>query len=130
MGAIKTPLSPGYERGIMARSIMEPSGAYECYHCGDTRNLEEHHIFFGEKHRKLSEHYGLKVHLCHGCHRYAKTGVHGGNKELDAELKQEAQELFEEKYSHELFMKVFQKNYITEKKQPIEPGFIWLPEEE
>ena len=59
-----------------------------------------------------------------------KTGVHGGNKELDAELKQEAQELFEEKYSHELFMKVFQKNYITEKKQPIAPGFIWLPEEE
>ena len=42
----------GDEGGVMARSIMEPRGAYECYNCGDTRNLEEHHVFFGIKAKK------------------------------------------------------------------------------
>lgn len=111
----------------MSRSIMEPRGAYECYNCGDTRNLEEHHIFYGQRNRKLSEHYGLKVHLCPGCHRHAKTGIHGGNKELDHQLKREAQELFESLYSHELFMETFQRNYIEKKQEAKEPnGIQWI----
>lgn len=99
----------------MSKSIMEPSGAYECWNCGDTRNLEQHHIFYGSKHRKMSEHYGLKVHLCPGCHRYLKTGVHGGNTDLNRQLKQEGQRVFEAKYSHELFVQKFQKNYLEPK---------------
>lgn len=110
---------------------MEPRGAYECYICGDTRNLEEHHIFYGTKHRKLSEHYGLKVHLCPACHRYSRTGVHGGNQELGDRLKQQAQEAFERKFSHELFMDVFGRNYISEEEPAkTENGFIWLDEVE
>ena len=87
------------------KSIMEPRGAYECYNCGDTRNLEEHHIFYGTRNRKKSEHYGLKVHLCPGCHRHKKTGVHGGNAELDACLKKEAERLFEKNTAESCFMK-------------------------
>lgn len=116
----------------MARSIMEPRGAYECYHCGDTRDLEEHHIFFGNKQRKKSEHYGLKVHLCPGCHRYHKTGVHGGNIKLDAWLKEEAQRAFEKKYSRELFYKEFGRYYAEEADEAAngqqESGFIWMEE--
>ena len=75
MGTDGTTFQEGDE---MSKSVMEPHGAYECYNCGDTRNPEEHHIFYGQRNRKLSEHYGLKVHLCPGCHRNLKTGVHGG----------------------------------------------------
>ena len=84
MGTDGTTFQEGDE---MSKSVMEPHGAYECYNCGDTRNPEEHHIFYGQRNRKLSEHYGLKVHLCPGCHRNLKTGVHGGNRELDKRLK-------------------------------------------
>lgn len=117
----------------MARSIMEPRGAYECYNCGDTRNLEEHHIFYGTKHRKKSEHYGLKVHLCPGCHRHKKTGVHGGNTALDKRLKEEAEQIFEKKYSRELFREEFGRYYAEEKNKEAkgqqENGFIWMEEE-
>ena len=87
----------------MSKSIMEAPGTQECWNCGDTRNLEVHHVFYGTRARKKSEHYGLKVHLCPGCHRWMKTGIHGGNHELDIRLKQEAERLFESKYSRELF---------------------------
>lgn len=107
---------------------MEPRGVGVCYQCGDTRNLEEHHIFYGQNNRKRSEHYGLKVHLCPGCHRYAGTGVHGGNTELDRQLKQAAQQIFEALYSHETFMEEFGKNYLTKKQEPRaeKNGFQWL----
>lgn len=114
----------------MARSIMEPRGAYECYNCGDTRHLEEHHVFFGNKQKKKSEHYGLKVHLCPGCHRHKKTGVHGGNTVLDKRLKEEAERIFEKKYSRELFYEEFGRYYTEEKeaKEQPENGFIRLEE--
>ena len=48
-----------------------------CYFCGAVSNLESHHIFFGEKNRKWSEKYGLKVWLCHYDHRDNLNGVHG-----------------------------------------------------
>lgn len=94
----------------MSKSILEPKKVFECFSCGDTRNLEEHHVFFG-KNRKMSEHYGLKIHLCPACHR-SHLGIHGGNVELDQELKTFAQKTFEKKYSHELFMEKFGRNYL------------------
>lgn len=124
MGTDGTTFQEGDE---MSKSVMEPHGAYECYNCGDTRNPEEHHIFYGQRNRKLSEHYGLKVHLCLGCHRNLKTGVHGGNRELDKRLKEEAQELFEAKYGHAFFMQTFGKNYLGDKPvKPEENGFQWI----
>ena len=107
----------------MSKSIMEPKGAYQCWNCGDTRNLEVHHIFFGVRARKKSEQYGQKVHLCPACHRYAKTGVHGGNKELDLSLKQEAEKLFEQKYGRELFRQEFGRFYTDENAENMNQGF-------
>lgn len=95
----------------MSKSIVEKNGAAECFVCGWTRDLETHHIFYGNPNRKKSEHYGLKVHLCARHHRSGK-GVHGGNREMDLKLKQLGQKLFEEKYNHEKFMEEFGKNWL------------------
>jgi hypothetical protein len=38
--------------------------------------------------------------------------LHDRNKELDYQLKKDAQRAFEEKYSHEEFMRIFKKNYL------------------
>ena len=96
----------------MSRSIMEPRGTYECYNCQDTRNLEEHHIFYGPN-RKLSEHYGLKVHLCYVCHEDNVRGIHGQNKELRERLQKEGQQAFERTHGdREEFRKIFGKNYL------------------
>ncbi len=83
----------------------------ECIVCGSW-NVEDHHIFFGQGKRKLSEKYGLKVWLCPSHHRET-NGVHGrdGHK-LDIELKQLGQKAFEWKHSREDFMKVFGRNYL------------------
>lgn len=82
----------------------------ECWVCGNP-HTEEHHVFFGNPGRALSTKYGLTVRLCAAHHRNSKVGVHF-NKALDNELKQWGQEVFENQYSHEEFMRVFGKNYL------------------
>lgn len=92
----------------MTKSII--SNEKECFLCGRQINLERHHIMAGTANRKLSEKYGLWVYLCHDCH----TGVDGAqyNAVAGLELKQTAQRVFENKYSHEFWMDVFRKNYL------------------
>lgn len=64
------------------------SNKKECFICQSQINLEEHHIFFGNANRRLSEKDGLKVWLCVEHHR-GTNGVHGKNgNELDHRLKQ------------------------------------------
>lgn len=85
-----------------------------CWSCGKTAGpFEEHHIFFGP-YRSQSERFGLKVLLCPECHRSQPGGVHGGNRELDLRLKRMAQKRFEEMFGHELFMKIFGRNWLDE----------------
>ena len=83
----------------------------ECIVCGSW-NVEDHHIFFGQAKRKISEEYGLKVWLCPTHHR-GTQGVHGrdGHK-LDIELKQLGQKAFEWKHTREEFIEKFNKNYL------------------
>ena len=83
----------------------------ECYLCGTTTGLENHHCIHGSGWRKLADSYGLTVWLCSYHHRDSKQGVHG-NRELDLKLKRKAQEVFEEKHGHEKFMKIFGRNYL------------------
>ena len=92
----------------MSKSIMQ--NKKQCSLCGRQSYLEKHHIISGTANRKLSERYGLWVYLCHSCH----TGDGGAQyeKELNLRLKQEAQKIFEEKYSHDLWMETFRKNYL------------------
>lgn len=83
----------------------------ECFVCGTTLNIHDHHVFFGTANRKMSEKYGLKVFLCQEHH----TGSHGVhfNKALDEGLKMLAQAKFEEHYgSREDFIKEFGKSVL------------------
>lgn len=99
----------------MSKSIMEEPGTRICYACGCYAShgyLHEHHIFGGPN-RKLSEKYGLKVHLCYVCHEDNVRGIHGQNKELRERLQKEGQQAFERKHGdREEFMKIFGKNYL------------------
>ena len=83
----------------------------ECWVCGTTQDIHEHHIIYGTANRRLSEKYGLKVWLCAKHHNMSKDGVHQ-NRELDLRLKQLAQKRFEEEYPNEDFLKVFGRNFL------------------
>lgn len=82
-----------------------------CFLCrrwlGDSGEL--HHIFGGAN-RKVSDKYGLVVKLCHTCHNEPPYGVHH-NRENELRLKRFGQKAFEDIYGHEMFMKLFGRNY-------------------
>ena len=91
------------------QSILVGSMEY-CMVCGRP-NPEEHHVFFGISNRKWSEKYKLKVPLCGEHHRGSDLSPHF-NKEFDLQLKQYAQERFQEEYPDLNFREIFGKNYI------------------
>ncbi|MDW5300726.1 MAG: hypothetical protein SA378_11430 [Sedimentibacter sp.] len=80
-----------------------------CFICQSTRDLQEHHCFFGTANRKQSDKYRMTIPLCIDCHTGPK-GVHN-NHQLDLYIKRYAQLQFEKEYSFEEFMKIFGKNY-------------------
>ncbi len=93
----------------MAKSIMQRE--QESYLSGRTDSLEEHHIFYGQGRRKLSERYGLKVWLTHDEHNEPPDGVHF-NQAARRALERAGQEAFERKYPELNFMRIFGKNYL------------------
>ncbi len=92
----------------MTRSILQDEKV--CYLCPRSFGLEKHHILSGVANRRLSEKYGLWVYLCQEHH----TGKKGAQyeKDLNRLLKQQAQIAFEAIHGHDLWMKVFRKNYL------------------
>lgn len=82
----------------------------ECWVCGKTRYLEEHHCMGGNPNRKNSEKYGLKIWLCLEHHR-GQTGVHNDQALCDF-VHQVAQQAFEKEHSREEFMTIFGRNYL------------------
>ena len=82
-----------------------------CFRCQKALPLEEHHIFYGNPGRRLSEKYGLKVHLCHECHNMPPSGIHFNSHE-DLVLKKLGQEKFIEVFPDKDFMSIFGRNYI------------------
>ena len=102
----------------MAGSIMHNKQEGTCYLCmllkGDydtRRHLQEHHVMSGTANRKLSERYGLKVYLCLEHHTAGPEAVHN-NAGLQRMLQENAQRIFEKKYSHGKWMEVFGRNFI------------------
>lgn len=90
-----------------------------CYRCGRQGQTEKHHIFGGAN-RKLSEKYGLTVHLCHHCHNEPPDGAHFSKETADW-LHRIGQQAFEvNRYkdgstweeAREEFMDIFGKNYL------------------
>lgn len=92
----------------MAKSILQTQR--ECYYCGDTRDLELHHVFGGAN-RKKSTRYGLTLYLCRACHNEPPHGVHF-DIVRNYELKRMGQQAFERIYGHGRFMEEFGKNYL------------------
>lgn len=93
------------------RKSMLVDDMEHCIVCGTTRNIHIHHVIQGTANRKKSDKYDLVVPLCAEHHNMSNNGVHF-NKHLDTKLKKWAQRKFEEKYSHELWMATFHRNYL------------------
>lgn len=91
----------------MVDSIIQ-TGEKQCFISGSRINLDLHHCVHGGANRKLADKYGLWVWLRHDIH----MRLHDQDKDLDRKLEQLAQKAFEEKYSHELWMNIFRKNYL------------------
>lgn len=101
----------------MAKSIIHNKQDGTCYLCmlqnNDyaRRTTQEHHAIFGNSGRNLSEKWGLKVYLCLQHHTAGPMAVHN-NQEQARLLQRKAQETFEEKYSHQMWMQIFGRNYL------------------
>ena len=79
-----------------------------CYVCGSPYT-EIHHIFMGTGNRAQSEKYGLVVDLCRKHHEQVHREP---NRGLDLELKEQAQEYFEEHYGgRDAFIKTFGRSW-------------------
>jgi len=72
---------------------------------------ELHEVFYGRGQRQKSIKYKMQVRLCMKHHRTSPQAVHQ-NPKFDAQLKREAQMRFENQYSHDEFMKIFNRNYL------------------
>jgi hypothetical protein len=92
-------------------SIMQ--NKKRCYVCGLYAPVEEHHIFFGNPNRRISEENGFKVWLCAEHHR-GTMGVHGKlGHVLDIKLKQECEKKYLNKeHTIEEFIRLIGKNYL------------------
>lgn len=96
-----------------------------CFACDCIGHTEYHHIFFGNKHRKIADREGLTCHLCLECHK-GTNGVHGKNGHaLDLMLKEIAQGEWELQYrqrysfkahvdeeAREAWMQMIGRNYL------------------
>lgn len=100
------------------KSIMQEKTG-QCYLCMklhddySVKQVQEHHVIFGQGKRKLSEKYGLKVYLCLYHHTAGAEAVHQ-NAELAGMLKARAQRRFKERFPDLDWMQIFQKNYDME----------------
>lgn len=92
-------------------SIMQTEK--RCYVCGLYAPVEEHHIFFGNPNRRISEENGFKVYLCQEHHR-GTIGVHGRlGHALDVKLKQECEKKYiNQGHAVQDFIKLIGKNYL------------------
>lgn len=93
----------------MAKQSILTGDMESCMVCGKL-HPECHHVFFGPN-RKWSDKYGLVVPLCNEHHRGSDISPHF-NREFDLQLKQYAQERFEEEYPELSFREIFGRNYL------------------
>ena len=84
-----------------------------CALCGrkasDGVELTTHHVYHGNKYKRVSERYGLVVTLCAECHKQLHS-----SRELDKKVQKRCQRAFEVKYSRDAFIEIFGKSWLTE----------------
>ena len=94
----------------MTESIMQKTR--ECLICHRTEPLHVHHVFFGNANRAKSDKWGCVVYLCPEHHNMSNKGVHF-NKELDLQIKQACQIVWEERYgTREAFRAEFGSSWL------------------
>jgi len=76
-----------------------------------TQGLHNHHIFYGQGQRELSDKYGLTIWLCGKHHNLSSEGIHF-DKHFNRYVRKIAQQKFEETHTREEFVKIFGKNYL------------------
>ena len=94
----------------MAKQSILTGDMEHCMVCGSP-HPEVHHVIFGTSNHKWSEKYKLLVPLCHVHHRGSDLSPHH-NRDFDLQLKQYAQERFQEEYPDLNFREIFGKNYL------------------
>ncbi len=82
--------------------------------CNCNIGINKHEIFYGS-YRHTSIKYGLVIPLCPFHHTIGKNAIHN-NRKMDLYYKRLGQTIFEEKYSHELFIKEFKIDYLKKYK--------------
>lgn len=80
-----------------------------CCICG-SKNVQMHHVFYGNANRKLADEDGLVVPLCLRHHLDSSEGVHF-NRQIDTMLKMEGQRAWEREHPEGDFIKRYGKNY-------------------
>lgn len=81
----------------------------ECYFCGTTQDLHDHHIYLG-KNRSNAEKYGIKVYLCAKHHNMSDDSVHFNR--IYMKLMKVIGQLYFERENEEDFEKIFRRNYL------------------
>lgn len=87
------------------KSIMTEDWEH-CFLCG--KQAQQIHHVMNKSYKKKSEKYGLLVPLCAKCH----SKVHDSDESLNKELKKIAQADFVLKYSGNLWIREFDKNFL------------------
>jgi len=78
----------------------------ECYICGSTQQLHNHHCIFGKGNRAVSDKYGLTLYICLTHH----AEIHK-NKTLRKEIANYAKGEFIKQYSISEYMRIFEGVY-------------------
>jgi hypothetical protein len=101
-----------YKRRVTkAKRNKKPTVNDICEVCGKSF-AAQHEIFFGGKHRRLSQIYGLTKRLCYEHHNMPGGKNPHHNKAIDNAYKQEGQRKFEAIYGHSRWMEEFGRDYI------------------
>ena len=94
----------------MNKSIFEGDSEDRCYICGAYGHTDEHHVFGGSC-RKISDRYGLVVHLCRSCHSLIHDSANGAKTKQY--LHQRGQIIYEERFgSRQDFIREFIRSYL------------------
>ena len=89
------------------KSIVQDLSQERCFWCGQSGDLDLHHIMHGSANRRLATKYGLVCWLCRRCHQIAHCDYM-----VNRMLEQKAQAAFEQTHTRTEWMQIFGKNYL------------------
>ena len=91
-----------------AKSIL-PTKEGKCYVCNNETETVRHEVFYGTANRVNSKYYGTWVNVCPRCHAILHADPNRGR---DADLKKNAQWLFERSHSRVDFIRIYGRSWL------------------